>query len=51
MGKKNKLTKLKKKFEEAQEYGLGLQKEGIKIVNYAEQGKEVINFIEETTNV
>lgn len=51
MGKKNKLTKLKKKFEEAKEYGVSIQKEGVKIVNYAEKGKEVVNFIENNSGV
>ena len=43
---KDKLDGLKKKFDEAQKYGLNLQKEGIKIVRHADKGKEIINFIE-----
>lgn len=51
MGKENKLAKLKKKFEGAREYGLGIQREGVKIVIHAEKGKEVINFIENNNGV
>lgn len=43
---KGRLNGLKRKFDDAEKYGLNLQKEGIKIVSYAENGKEVINFIE-----
>ena len=51
MSKEKKLAKLKKKFEEAQKYGLGLQKEGVKIVSHAEKGKEVVHFIENNNGV
>jgi hypothetical protein len=47
----NKLGGLKNKFDEAQKYGLNLQKEGINIVKHAEKGKEIINFIENNNSL